>query len=410
MRCTWLAIVAVCAGIVGCSDARTEERTREAPISQMAELEIDGPRYLVPDSYRNAAIGDPIAVGRLAPTPRLANARRTRVLYRSEDRDGRAVAVSGVVLVPDAPVPEGGWPVVSWAHGTTGVADVCTPSRTDNLFYNEYAQEVSTLLSRGYAVVATDYLGLGTAEGHSYMVGEDEANAVIDIVTAARHLEPSLGRSWFAVGHSQGGQAALFANRAKQRASELDLRGTVAMAPGAGLDLALPVILAGGLPSDVTYAVYLLVGLATVDTTFDPLSALGPEGVKRRDLFLDSGCLLDGIADLATVPISAIFNLSAADLTKRSAQMAAYGNPDAAPTTGAVLVVQGAEDHDVPAAITQRTVARLQALGSEVNYREYPDTNHDEVLGASICDRLAWMADQGGAPLGACTPYATDLT
>ncbi|MFF2720221.1 hypothetical protein [Streptomyces sp. NPDC058011] len=61
----------------------------------------------------------------------------------------------------------------------------------------------------------TDYeaLGTGTAQHlHPYLCGRSEAMGVLDIVTTARRLFPGeIGKRFAIVGHSQGGQAALFA-------------------------------------------------------------------------------------------------------------------------------------------------------------------------------------------------------
>src|SRR5690554_5700565 len=51
-----------------------------------------------------------------------------RILYRSRDQQGQPVLVSGVAAIPATPVAKDGRPVVSWAHGTTGVATRCAPS------------------------------------------------------------------------------------------------------------------------------------------------------------------------------------------------------------------------------------------------------------------------------------------
>ena len=60
----------------------------------------------------------------------LQNARYTKlVLYSSRTPQGKQTAVSGSVSVPEGKAPKRGWPVITWAHGTTGVADVCAPSR-----------------------------------------------------------------------------------------------------------------------------------------------------------------------------------------------------------------------------------------------------------------------------------------
>jgi hypothetical protein len=51
-----------------------------------------------------------------------------RVVYHSSDGGGKAVDVTGVVMVPAARAPAGGRDIVAWAHGTSGVADACAPS------------------------------------------------------------------------------------------------------------------------------------------------------------------------------------------------------------------------------------------------------------------------------------------
>lgn len=56
-----------------------------------------------------------------------------RILYHSRSASGRDVAASGVVLTPDQPPPTGGWPVIAWAHGFTGIARHCAPSLMRNL-------------------------------------------------------------------------------------------------------------------------------------------------------------------------------------------------------------------------------------------------------------------------------------
>src|SRR4249919_1085459 len=55
----------------------------------------------------------------------LANAASTKlVLYTSLAPGGKRTAVTGSVSVPKGKPPKGGWPVITYAHGTTGTADV----------------------------------------------------------------------------------------------------------------------------------------------------------------------------------------------------------------------------------------------------------------------------------------------
>ena len=49
-----------------------------------------------------------------------------RILYTSTDGvDGASpVIVSGAFFAPKGTPPAGGWPIVAWAHGTVGMADI----------------------------------------------------------------------------------------------------------------------------------------------------------------------------------------------------------------------------------------------------------------------------------------------
>jgi pimeloyl-ACP methyl ester carboxylesterase len=90
------------------------------------------------------------------------------------------------------------------------------------------------------------------------------------------------------------------------------------------------------------------------------------------------------------------------------AELGRDDNPDNAATVGPVLVIQGAKDQDVPPAITQLMVQHLQRLGSHVTERVYPGLNHDAVIGPSLCDQLAWLASNGGAPVKPCVPRPSE--
>ena len=157
-----------------------------------------------------------------------------RVLYTSTGINGEPIVVSGMVFAPTGPVPPGGRPVVSWAHPTTGIEDPCAPSRSPKPY--DDVQGLADFLNLGWVVVATDYQGLGTDGMHPYLVGASEAQGTIDIVRAARNMnETGASSNYFVFGHSQGGQAALFAGQmASAYAPELQLLGVAAAAP-AGL-------------------------------------------------------------------------------------------------------------------------------------------------------------------------------
>lgn len=72
--------------------------------------------------------------------------RAHRVLYRSTSPEGKPIAVSGVVIIPPGLPPAGGWPIVAWAHPTTGIVPRCAPSLA-TFIYQQIAGIDSSVLS-----------------------------------------------------------------------------------------------------------------------------------------------------------------------------------------------------------------------------------------------------------------------
>src|SRR6267378_3428797 len=111
------------------------------------------------------------------------------------------------VRVPYGTPPRNGWPLLAWSHGTSGVARACAPSLMTSLFYNWEGLYQYVVL--GYAVVATDYAGLGTEGRHAYLDMLSNGADVINSVPAARAAVPNLSKRWLVIGHSQGGLSSL---------------------------------------------------------------------------------------------------------------------------------------------------------------------------------------------------------
>jgi secretory lipase len=158
-----------------------------------------------------------------------------RIRYVSTSAIGDApVEVTGLVLVPGGRAPYAGWQVIAYNHPSTGIGSNCGPS-----LYEDVANQwgpVSALLMYGYAVVMTDYEGLGGAGAHPFLNSTALGRNVIDGVLAARHLRPDIGSRWVAFGTSLGGLAAWAANeQAGTYGVGLDLVGVVARGPWVNL-------------------------------------------------------------------------------------------------------------------------------------------------------------------------------
>ncbi len=217
-----LVIVLVIVGIVAdASHTATQRQNALQPFYDTTGLHLSGPLGQVVRSQ-------PLGI-------HVDNGTALRILYRTQRSNGTRTFSSGMVFIPDNNTGGTPRPVVAWAHGTVGLGPQCAPSRTAHPIGN--ISWVSTMLARGWVVTATDYAGLGTTGTSGYLVGDDEANDVLNSVRALQYIPSAHAGTSFAVwGHSQGGNSALFtAARAHSYAPELHLVATVASAPAAEL-------------------------------------------------------------------------------------------------------------------------------------------------------------------------------
>lgn len=319
--------------------------------------------------------------------PTLEGATTHRVVYRSQDESGRTVAVSGLISVPDGDPPSGGWPVLSWGHGTTGLADGCAPSRqTPGGPTAAYLSQAGAALSRwvtaGYVVARTDYLGLGLDGDHPYLDAASSARAMVDIVRAARELDGDVGPQWVVGGIDEGANAALWAADLSQRTVlGSDLVAALALAPVTDA--------AGVLSTSVTtdtgsvMPALLLAGVqagAGVDAT-GSLSEVGLE----RYADLRSRCLsgLQAGDSLGGLDSTELFT----DSPSLGPVVVALRDSDPArsrPRTP-VLVV-GAQDDPI------RSAERLDALADTLTKAE-TEVTRSQVEGNGFVDTLAAMDD-----------------
>lgn len=193
-------------GVPATSVAQTETTGKPATAPQGSVLTIDENRL------------DPLA----------SAAENYLVSYISEGYDGKNTVVFGQVSIPSTPEPEGGYPVVSWANGTTGFAPQCAPSIS-----SRYASEyLNSWLDQGYAVLRTDYAAWGAAGPRTLIHSHSNAAAVADIVKAAHQVSDKLAKDWIVVGHSEGGGAAIWNAAMRDRTGdEFPLKGVIALAP-----------------------------------------------------------------------------------------------------------------------------------------------------------------------------------
>ncbi len=351
----------------------------------------------------------------------LENATRAiRVLYSSESWTGDPTVVSGAVFLPEGNAPEGGWPILAWSHGTVGIADKCAPSARprgsrDRRYLNHW-------LAEGYAIVATDYEGLGTGGTHPYVHARSEAYGNVDMVRAARELLPALSDAWLVLGQSQGGQGALATGAlAEQRAPELDFRGTLSTAPavnlldlfaGAGTGGQQGAQLDDPMPA-LGFVVLLVTAMDLYTPTFSALEALEP---KARALlpFVHEECSGDliqrGLSPLLTVRES-FSTWPFGDTPGVADAVERMDIPESDAWNGQpVLIGQGTEDTLLPYTLTGQFAEELCGLGADLTLIYYERGDHSSAVNHGLPELTPWVAARfAGEPIDGCREFTVPV-
>ena len=326
--------------------------------------------------------------------------RAVRLLYATLGHHGRSVAVSGVLYLPAGEAPATGWPVVSYAHGTVGIIPEAAPSLRPmaEVLCHPVCGSTPRFLDAGYAVVCTDYEGLGAAGPHPYLHGPSLAASQIDAVRAARETTPECSATWVAVGQSEGGLATLFtAAEATGVAPELDYRGAVATAPPTEWDTL------SAATSDFGRILTPLVLHAASyhDPDVEIEGWLNADGQVLLDAWRTSylhepGTVLAVFAELIGKPLLALGVDEASD-AEAAARLAATVDfhalevPRGRYDRPLFLAEGGADEFCVPGT-GQRLAEALRDAGNTVEYHFYADTGHLDVPYAAIEDSMAFIA------------------
>ncbi|MFI6517675.1 alpha/beta hydrolase family protein [Spirillospora sp. NPDC050679] len=359
-----------------------------------------------PPAARGALLADRPLTGAAALPSAAVN---RLVTYVSAGVRGGRAAVSGTVSLPRTPPPRGGWPVISWAHGTTGTADPCAPSADAprgpaHDYLSGTSRYLDRWVARGYAVVQTDYEGLGTPGGHPYMNGRSEADNVLDMVRAARRVDRRVGRDWFAAGHSQGGHAALFTAAARSGARDLNLKGAVALAPGSVISQTPAYVQSGqpGAQAAMPFLFVMLNGARAADPSLRTDRLLTPRAAEVARAGRTGACLAQ-LGELgADLPPDQVFR-PGADLKPLTDYLRSQ-EPFGLRPTVPILIAQGSADTAVTPAASRALAADLCSRYTGVTYRAFEGADHRAVIGASFDEALGFVeaVRAGRPPAGTC--------
>ncbi|GAB09819.1 hypothetical protein GOARA_048_00210 [Gordonia araii NBRC 100433] len=318
-----------------------------------------------------------------------------RIHYVTPDQHRKTASSTGVVFLPRGKAPAGGWPVIAWAHGTVGLGDSCTPSAQPRSARD--AHYLSHWLRQGYAIVGTDYAGLGTPGLMSYLNGSTEAHSIVDSVKAARKTGLPLAKRWTIVGQSQGGGAALAGAHqatALSRGTGLDYRGVVATGTPANIEhivsLAGPYAVAP-LPTGLaTYMAYIFAGFGEarpdlhVERILTPLGRRMVAQAKTRCYPEMSTSVERTIGHWFNAPLRSIPGVLGALTAYMGTPIDGYDRP--------IFLGQGLLDIDVPAPSSLSLYAQLRANNQPVELHVYPNRDHSGTVYASTADSTPFLA------------------
>lgn len=388
------SLLACVALLVGCTSAETEARDTVPQRITTADMSRTGPGSLV-EAWTIPKIDTRIVA---------TGAEVARVVYRSTSGiDGSSTEVSGAMFIPPGDPPSGGWPIVAYGHGTSGVEQQCAPSLSKDIF--GAAPLIAAYIKLGYAVAAPDFQGLGAPGGHPYLDSKTAGLNIIDSVRALRKVSPKISATWAGVGGSQGGSAIWAANElATTYGTDLNLVGTVSMVPPADITAFAQLAAEQKLSKDQEAAyIWLLMGIektrpgfpiddyrnGVVTEYWDTLAAcVGPETEKRA-------------AILADLPASSLVPSSPAAvqrLTDILASMALPQRKAAAP----MFVIYGGKDTYIDSEWTYAAIQRACAMGTIIETDFQEGKGHGDIDGSAY---LEWLGKrfQGQPPPDSCT-------
>ncbi|MCX5466344.1 lipase family protein [Acinetobacter nematophilus] len=363
------------------------------------------------NNIQNPVVSTPVAYKFTQDYP--PNAAESVVMtYKMKGILGKETQATTLVFTPRTAPPSGGWPIVVWAHGTTGVADSCAPSQNslistdregtkDDTIY----QTIDNFVKEGYLVVAPDYEGLGEPGGqeiHPYKNLKSEAYSITDAVVATKSwLGNKVSNRWVVVGVSQGGHAGLGAAQYAARAN-MDYKGVVALAPSNNMEMIVQLSekkletasvrdkVVGYTKLDALTA-FMAAGLKSVYPNEPVYSMVFKPPTDKIAEQAESLCITQLAETFAGAMVNYIFK-NGGSLDGYPRKVDGYlNNPivkqlldkDSQPLQTIIktpiIIYQGGGDTIVLPQATDAMVEKARSLGIKIDYRTDPTWNHTSV-------------------------------
>jgi pimeloyl-ACP methyl ester carboxylesterase len=235
----------------------------------------------------------------------------------------------------------------------------------------------------GYAVVATDYTGLGTNFRNAFSDMQSNATDVINSIPAARAAVPQLGRKWVALGTGEGSMAVAALAESESQIRDANYLGGIAIS-GIAEAKDLYQRLAQG-PSHRALA-FLAYGIKTVYPQFQPGEMLTEKAMPIYEQ-AEEDCGNDGNGSKG----------STTGIVKPNWEDDKYVRPFFArntlgqkPAYGPLLVISGETDPALPTT-TAQVIARMCKQGDRIQFEKYPNPEPELLAGNSVMAQITWI-------------------
>lgn len=387
----------------------------------MASTPAQEPHSFAQAPHASLSAGQLLALEPLAQAFSLSEAATAYALWYSST-DGTAsrpepaaqLTTSGAIFLPKGTPPASGWPVIAWAHGTVGIGDNCAPSR--NPRSERDAQYLNSWLKEGYAVVATDYQGLGTPGPHAYLNSRAAAYSTLDSVRAALSSKAlPLSDKIVIVGQSQGAAAAFAtAGYAAEYAPELKILGTVATGtphsgrPSKDGKIAYRASRAEQERVDTSIA-YILYVAAVANQSQPRLPAeavLTDKGLSAMRA-AETSCVHQ-MFDVIKKEQLSWTNTFKSDFMSYYAQPFSKGQFPTFKINTPVFLGIGGADRDAPTRFQQDLAEQSCEAGTVIEAHTYPGMDHSQAVNSSFPDSRLFVRKlfQGDKVTGNCSSLA----
>ncbi|WP_286965115.1 MULTISPECIES: alpha/beta hydrolase family protein [Acinetobacter] len=343
------------------------------------------------------------------------------IRYNMPNVNGERAEATAMVFYPNTPQPQDGWRVVVWEHGTVGSGDSCAPS--NNQLNNNFRGLASSLLAKGYVIVAPDYEGLGTRGIHPYLNLKSAAQSAIYAVKAFKEQQGNrFNGAWVSVGQSQGGHASLAT--AQFADEDPNYKAAVAAAPASSLGYIISEVAPQALSALVeagqdnaakavyaellAYAAYVAVGIKAYEPGFNyrnifssraGIVAEKAEGTTGENGLCLGPLITEYVQDiddyLVNNPEKAVVDypgLVENFQNNSSVEKFLENNQPATEKINVpVMIIQGTADMAVPYPVTNTLQQGLKDMGTTVTFVPVQDASHTEAIVQSRTQLLTFI-------------------